>query len=322
MKFLSLAFLLLCLAAPVRACLWDTDTLAAEYGRFTDAGDVIVGNFPRHSREFHVWRKEKCEAALAKDPSQAALYDDLAVSQHKLGDHQAAIKTMEAKEKVAPGLYETLSNLGTFYIYTGDLDQAAVYIDKALAINPDAHFGREKYQRLLIDWLKAGLPQGKDDRVAFDGVPPLGFADFILQRSGEKTWSEDLRKPALAGVLGMMRFADYDNPLLLEAAGDLLSAGSFQQNASRLATVAYIFASRRSTTDAEKQRLWKKMERVGGTVADFKPRASMTSLNDALSRAVALNAKVRADEIAWIKAGKDVGAEFQKKYLIKTKNPS
>src|SRR5262245_16982243 len=150
MKLLFLALFALCLAAPARACLWDRDTLATEYGRYTDMADVITGNFPRHSREFHEWRKAQCEKALAADPKQTALYDDLAVSQHKLGDHQAAIKTMEAKEKVAPGLYETMSNMGTFYIYTGELDQAAVWIDKALAINPDAHFGREKYQRLLI----------------------------------------------------------------------------------------------------------------------------------------------------------------------------
>lgn len=47
----------------------------------------------------------------------------------------------------------TLSNLGTFAIYAGDLAASRAYLQEALAINPDAHFGRERYQLWLVEQL-------------------------------------------------------------------------------------------------------------------------------------------------------------------------
>jgi tetratricopeptide (TPR) repeat protein len=115
-----------------QACLWDQDTIASEKARFPEIPALISGEFPRHSREFYEWRKGRSKARIAADPSDLAAYDDLAVAQHKLGYHRAAIATMERKEAVKPGIYETYSNLGTFLIYTGDLDGALRQIDKAL----------------------------------------------------------------------------------------------------------------------------------------------------------------------------------------------
>lgn len=303
------------------ACLWDSDTLAMETARFPGIAELIAGNFPRHSKAFYEWRKKDCEKRLAKDPNQAALYDDLAVAQHKLGDHRAAIATMEAKEKVQPSLYETASNLGTFHIYTGELDTALQHIDRALAINPDAHFGREKYQRLLVEWLKAGRPFGPEVYGEKD-VPPRGFAWFLFSKLGLEQrspaeWTKQ-QATALKGITGMMRFADHDNPLLLEALGDVLSAGKFEENASLLAAQAFMLASFRSTTDAEKQRIWTRMQSAGQTVDKFKPIDVRKALTAAQKKADEFVSKVHADEAAWIRSGEDVSLEFAKKYLSKT----
>src|SRR5262245_56131026 len=89
------------------ACLWDRDTIAAELARFPGVAEIMTGQFPRHSKEFYEWRRKITEEALAHDPKQTALYDDLAVAQHKLGDHKAAIATMMKKDKIKPDLYET-----------------------------------------------------------------------------------------------------------------------------------------------------------------------------------------------------------------------
>jgi tetratricopeptide (TPR) repeat protein len=246
------------------------------------------------------------------------VYDDLAVAQHKLGDHRAAIATMEAKERALPGIYETYSNMGTFYIYTGELDEAAKWIERALHINPNAHFGREKYQLWLVQWIKAGMPQGAEGFSGDTLVRFTGFAPFVAARSGYNgkphEWAKG-RDEALRGITGMMRFADHDNPLLLEALGDMLTVGEFSDNASLLAAQSYLHASRRSKTDAEKQRLWKKMERAGGTVDEYKPRDTMRALDAALAEGAKFAERVRQDEIAWIKTGKDVTAEFGVKYL-------
>ncbi|MFD0893344.1 hypothetical protein KBB96_18115 [Luteolibacter ambystomatis] len=303
----------------VSACLWDRDTLDAENSRFPEIEDVITGNFPRHSTDFYTWRKGNCEQQLAKDPSQAALYDDLAVAQHKLGDQKAAIATMMAKEKIKPGLYETYSNLGTFWIYAGDLQQSLVWIDKALAVNPDAHFGREKYQRWLVEWVLAGKPAAPPVQKV-ETLLASGFAAFVLKKEAEPGEEPELvmdevsRLNALKGVSGMMRFADFDNPLLLEALGDILCQGAGNKNAIHLACQAYLHAASRVPAP-EKKALVEKINAIGRTVSSFNPASEAKDLKKGLQRGQKLAGATHDDEVAWIKAGKDASAEFTREYL-------
>jgi len=126
------------------ACIWDYDTLRQERAGFPDTLELITGKFLRHSPEFYEWRIKDRGEKLKKEPNNLAYHDDLAVAYSKVGRTNEAIATIEAKEKIKPGLYETYANLGTFYILAGDLEKGLPYIDQALAINPDAHFGREK----------------------------------------------------------------------------------------------------------------------------------------------------------------------------------
>ena len=145
--------ILLVLPTASFACLWDYDTLKQERARFPDTLEIITGKFLRHSPEFYEWRSKNRLARLKTDPKNPALHDDLAVAYAKTGQYPKAIATMEALEKIAPGRYETYSNLGTFHFLAGDIEKALPIIDKALAINPDAHFGREKYQKWLGEYL-------------------------------------------------------------------------------------------------------------------------------------------------------------------------
>jgi len=57
-----------------------------------------------------------------------------------------------------------LANLGTFHAHrwlragadrkdTADLRRARALLERAIALNPDAHFGREKYQLKAVKWL-------------------------------------------------------------------------------------------------------------------------------------------------------------------------
>lgn len=142
-----LALALLSVPAAALACLWDSETLKQERSRCPNALELITGKFLRHSPMFYEWRIKDRQKKLKNDPKNVSYYDDIAVSYEKLGQHDKAIETILAKEEIQPGLYETYSNLGTFYILAGDFEKGLPYIDKALAINPDAHFGREKYQK-------------------------------------------------------------------------------------------------------------------------------------------------------------------------------
>ena len=309
-------------AVPSLACLWDADTIAMERARFPGIEKIIVGKFPRHSKEFYEWRKKHSEEVLKRDPKQASAYDNLAVAQHKLGDHRGAIATMEAKERVLPGIYETYSNRGTFHIYTGELAEAVKWIEQALKINPNAHFGREKYQLWLVQWLQAGKPQDDGEDPPQTELGLRGFAGFVAKKAGHAggggTWGKG-RLEALGGIAGMMRFADFDNPVLAEVLGDVLWAGEMKDNAAILAALSYASASRHAVAPDEKKRLLKKARTAASMVPDLKPDAIDRELDAALAEGVKYNEQVRQDEIAWIKAGRDAAAEFDVKYLKTSK---
>src|SRR5438128_1240188 len=156
---LAVAFLFA--PAVLLACLWDYDTLQMERSRFPSALELITGKFLRHSPEFYEWRVRNRLDRLEREPDNLALYDDLAVAYDKLGQDDKAIETIQIKERKQPGLYETYANLGTFYIHGGQPEKGLEYIDKALAINPGAHFGREKYQKALVEYVLLRKRQGK-----------------------------------------------------------------------------------------------------------------------------------------------------------------
>ncbi len=321
MKAILRSFLCAVLSFPVaQACLWDEDTLAAEQARFPRYIDLITGNFPRHSKEFHQWRIAETRKQLEANPKLLSPYDDLAVSQHKLGDHVAACDTMKTKESLQPGIYETYSNMGTFLIYTGELPKALEFIDKALAINPQAHFGREKYQKWLIEWVMSGmaLPDHFELVGERGGIVPFGYAALVLSKqdaSNRKAMPDAVRNEALKGIAGMMRFADFDNPILLEALGDLLCAGKGETNATHLACLSYLHASGK-TTDAEvKSRLARKLQFAGATVPNMRAAELDVKLDNGLAEGTKLAAKIRDEEMTWIQQGTDVSAEFTKKYL-------
>ena len=132
------------------ACGWDYDTIAMEKKKFPNIHELIVGKFLRHSQEFYHWRIIDRKLQLYDHPDSLELYDDLGVAYDKTGQHELAIKTMEIKDSIDPGLYETYANIGTFYIHNGDFKTGVGFIEKAIEINPDAHFGREIYQKHLM----------------------------------------------------------------------------------------------------------------------------------------------------------------------------
>ena len=332
MRLMHRFLLVLCasISTSSQACLWDSDTLATEHSRFPEVVALMTGLFPRHSQEYHQWRLQQKKALVDAGKATALDYDDLAVSQHKLGDHKAAIATMTVKEKRMPGIYETYSNLGTFYIYTGELRTAVLWIDRALSVNPNAHFGREKYQRWLVLWIQEtqgnirSAEEVSAERMAGFGGAPVGFAAFVArQEMGGLSpdtkvplkFTEEQRKAAIRGVTGMMYFADFDNPILQEALGDLLSYGRMDTNASQLAALCYLHAAAKAATPEEKARLNALVSLVLRQSHDREPARLSKVLTTSLAKGMKHQTEVRAEEMAWLAAGKDATLEFQKKYL-------
>lgn len=295
------------------ACIWDYDTLRQERAGFPDTLELITGKFLRHSPEFYQWRIKDRGEKLRKEPNNLAYLDDLAVAYSKVGRTNEAIATIEAKEKIKPGLYETYANLGTFYILTGDLEKGLPYIDQALAINPDAHFGREKYQKWLVEYAISKRDKSGNLRFPLQDVNTYSrpnFEDF-LDAQVKPGAHGPLDSEAVQAVLGMMRFANHDNPLVLEALGDLL--------APRLAARAYYQASYQMK-DAASRDAYRKLAAEASARQASGPTPPSPNIEGEFQLELA-DAKqwydeLRAKEIAWIRDGKDVEKEFDRLYYM------
>lgn len=311
--------------AVLLACMWDSDTLQQECSRFPTTLELITGKFLRHSQEFYKWRIQDRLKRLKDDPVNLGFYDDLGVAYEKIGQRVKAIEVMEAKEKIKPGLYETYSNWGTFYILAGELELGLPLIDKALAINPDAHFGREKYQKWLVEY---ALSRKHDGKITFPlrGNTPetdvgQGFYTFLTAKLGQDDVSEPDLQSAVKGLLGMMRFANHENPLLLETLGDLLSEYQESTDAKQLATRCYLKASY-VVADSAAQRAYR----------GYAAKAIELQLNQAaihtplelsqlerqfqieLADANRWYATLRDNEIGWIQHSDDVESQFNRLY--------
>jgi len=325
------------LSKTVLACIWDRDTLAMERQRFPSALELIIGKFVRHSEGFYRWRVKDRLKKLETSPNDLSLYDDLAVSYDKIGEHDKAIEIILKKETIKPGLYETYANLGTFYIHAGRYAEGMQYIDKAIQINPSAHFGREIYQRLLVEYLmnlkqdgSVNLPLAK---LATGPFISGGFYNFLVKKKsetrtgnqpGNKALTRSEVKAAVKGILGMMKFGEYRSPVLLEVLADLLRSGGMDEDAKQLAVRAYLRASHEAD-DIESKRAyrilaWKVVSGIPMINEQIDERILKryeSRLQSEVSQAETWYARIRTDEAKWIAEGRDPEKEFERKYYGK-----
>ena len=173
MKVLNVASLAI-FSCTASACLWDKDTLSVEASKYPDLMAATIGWFPRYPPLYYQMRRDRCLNDLKLDPSRLGEYDDAAVADDHLGDDTAAIKLMDLKKAVLDKMpespeksnqtYRYDANIGTFYVHRWarhgeknseikDLHIAEDFIAKALAINPNSHFGRERVQLDVMRWM-------------------------------------------------------------------------------------------------------------------------------------------------------------------------
>ena len=318
--------LIVAFAMPVAgvACLWDYDTLEMERQQFPELAELISGKFLRHSTAFYEWRIADRQKRIRETPGDVSLYDDLAVAYDKTGHHEKAIETILKVQDLKPDRYETLANLGTFHIHSGDFEAGLEFIGRAIEINPQAHFGREVYQRLLVEYVlqqrgDGPLPQPmSDDDAAFG---PRGFATFVLEKqTGSKSSSGDEIERAIKGVSGMLHFGHHDSPVLLEALADLLMAKSGGEH-RHLATRAWLKASYSVQDKAIAAEYRKRadqtlsMQTPGiGQHHRFELDEYEKRFKAEVAAADAWFDGIRENESRWIAAGKDADEEFRKTY--------
>ncbi|WP_223760372.1 tetratricopeptide repeat protein [Myxococcus sp. RHSTA-1-4] len=228
MSALLLSAALLLPFHPADACLWDNDTLQEESLNHRDVADVVRGRIFKHSPAFYEKKLAYTLPMLERPDVRPERFDDVAVAYEKLGRIPEALATMEAKEKRFPGLYTTQANVGTFHAHAGDFPRALEHLRRAIAINPDAHFGREKYQVRAIEYLM----RLKEDptlvqKEEFLGLPiDAGRAAFVLSEKRRANPGErpELPKDVLEGLVGMIRFGSGEkSPHLWFSLGNALA---------------------------------------------------------------------------------------------------
>ncbi len=321
------------------ACFWDYDTIEMENQQFPSAIELISGKFLRHSSDFYLWRVERRIRELKSYPDSLALYDDLAVAYSKLGDQKRAIQIMLRKDSLSPGLYETYANLGTFYLHNGNFTEGEKYIQKAIEINPDAHFGREKYQLFLVKYLQTKMKNGKIKlplsvyKTECKECPPPppnemnNFYSYLLAIHQPKDVTKsrielqnEVLDLAIQGVLGMMKFGNHDSPILLEALGDLLMANGWQKGARQLAARAYLKASYEVSEESVKEEYRRKAvlilvtQHAGRSGKNLNVNDVEKLLQQELLQGQNFFNEITQNERMWISQGLNPEQEFAKTY--------
>jgi tetratricopeptide (TPR) repeat protein len=150
---LALATLSLADSAP--ACGWTWETYAAEAKSLPCVHDALVGYFPKHGEAYHRAVIDAVDYATSWAPAFTAGLDAKGIALMHLGRLEEARAVMSKRLAVAPDAYPSHANLGTLYTFTGEYEKALEHVDRAMALEPKAHFGREKYHRKLVEFLRA-----------------------------------------------------------------------------------------------------------------------------------------------------------------------
>jgi hypothetical protein len=151
--------------------------------RFAMVHDVLHERYTRHGDAYYAERNRRVREAMQKIEAEQgpnptsnqylALFDDLGAGLDALKDDNEAVRVLRDKLRrqedlglKGRDLYTTYANLGTFLIHgsfpkavAGDatakdcVSEGICFISQSIAVNPQAHFGREIWQQRTAEFL-------------------------------------------------------------------------------------------------------------------------------------------------------------------------
>jgi Flp pilus assembly protein TadD len=140
------------LALNVHACIWDADSLEHEKDRSKDLASAVLGE-PPPADDPEKLRARITELEAHRDETNADWWNNLAGAHLRLNQPADAVKILEPVVAKFPNDYGIHANLGTAYHLLGHYAEAEKEIARDLEINPEAHFGLEKYHLALLQYL-------------------------------------------------------------------------------------------------------------------------------------------------------------------------
>jgi tetratricopeptide (TPR) repeat protein len=131
-------------------------------------------------------RVKTLQAAIEKDPRNAANYAQLANVYFDAEQYPNAIDNYERSLKIDPNNPDVSTDLGVSYYYTNRTDEALAQFERSLKISPNhtktllnkgivLAFGKENLQAAAVEWKKVvalapDSPEGQAARRALEGV--------------------------------------------------------------------------------------------------------------------------------------------------------
>ena len=217
MKSLLWLTLAALLAVNARACIWDADSLWHEKLRSHDLASAILGEPPaaEDTQKLHA-RITDLEAH--RHEASAEWWNNLAGAYLRLNQPAQAAKILEPVIGKFPNDYGLHANLGTAYHLLGRYAEAEKEIARDLEINPDAHFGLEKYHLALLQYLL------RDAKYQSRHVYVDEFTEsFFMFGHGRFFFREPVEKTLKAGT----NFTVADTNMLAAAEADYESVVKF-----------------------------------------------------------------------------------------------
>ena len=212
------------------ACINDRDTLAEEAKVRPELFWTIVGRFNRFPAKYYQMRIDRVKKELAANPRQPDLYDDIAAAYDRIHDDDRAIIWINRKKKILDQMnrsetsnpmdwYRIYANEGTFIAHralgekTKNLKEVARGRDKiakALALNPEAHFGREGTQLAVLNWM---IDHPKED---------ISLGDYLPQNTKDGFGNVLTNEQIVDALAGLVRLgAAWESPVAFGAISDL-----------------------------------------------------------------------------------------------------
>ncbi|MEO2090529.1 MAG: hypothetical protein ABGY75_13675 [Gemmataceae bacterium] len=196
--------------------------------RFAMAHDVIHERYPKHSPAFYRERERLARAKLATLPEDSDeafdLIDDIGAGLDRLGKPAEAVPLLRRKlvlqeKRGLSGLqlYTTYANLGTFIVHANmkaamggnaaakaSVKEGLGLVEKSIAVNPNAHFGRETWQLAIGQFLLTAIDE-PELLTTFDCIGDRLDREFSAEMFGAARYhdSDQKARPYNTGYLSM-----------------------------------------------------------------------------------------------------------------------
>ncbi|HEY1173279.1 MAG TPA: tetratricopeptide repeat protein [Verrucomicrobiae bacterium] len=177
-------------ASPVHACIWDGDTLEDDVRKNPTLADAILNPKPPQVDRTKLMARLS-ELSGDRKENDPEWWNNVAGTYLRLGQAAEAVKLLEPVVSRFENNYGIHANLGTAYHLLGRYAEAEKHIARDLELNPDAHFGLEKFHLALLQYL--AKPKEYQSRhlyvdefteVVFDKYGVVRIRPMPLERSG------------------------------------------------------------------------------------------------------------------------------------------